>query len=69
MIPLRAVIGAYDYVFAENGLVAYKGDQLIAKQSLRNHLGEDRIKEFVNFVLHYVSCKVDCPRLTVLCLE
>eukprot|EP00983_Pelagomonas_calceolata_P119693 1160629-Pelagomonas_calceolata.AAC.9 len=50
----HAVIGAYDYVFAENGLVAYKGDQLIAKQSLRSHLGEDRIKEFVNFVLHYV---------------
>lgn len=51
----RAVIGAYDYVFAENGLVAYKGDQLIAKQSLRTHLGEANIKEFVNFILHYVS--------------
>ncbi|KAF5840026.1 eukaryotic phosphomannomutase [Dunaliella salina] len=54
------LIGAYDYVFAENGLVAYKGDQLIAKQSLRNHLGEDRIKEFVNFVLRYVA-DLDIP--------
>uniref|UniRef100_A0A7S3VVJ2 Phosphomannomutase n=1 Tax=Dunaliella tertiolecta TaxID=3047 RepID=A0A7S3VVJ2_DUNTE len=54
------LIGAYDYVFAENGLVAYKGDQLIAKQSLRSHLGEDRIKEFVNFVLHYVA-DLDIP--------
>jgi phosphomannomutase len=54
------VIGAYDYVFAENGLVAYKGDQLIGKQSLRTHLGEERIKEFVNFILHYVSAVLDC---------
>lgn len=42
-------------MFAENGLVAFKEDQLIAKQSLRTHLGEDRIKEFVNFILRYVS--------------
>jgi hypothetical protein len=33
-----AVITAYDYVFAENGLVAYKAGELLAKQSLKVRL-------------------------------
>ncbi len=102
-----AVINAYDYVFAENGLVAYKAGQLLAKQvrgaptaagaaprpywrspallcgsiededkwlnvvvttccghlhlqSLKAFLGEDKLKTFINFVLHYIA-DLDIP--------
>lgn len=63
-IPLRrahtAVLSSYDYVFAENGLVAYKEGKVLAIQSLKTHLGEDKLKEFINFVLHYVA-DLDIP--------
>ncbi|KAL6565929.1 hypothetical protein OROHE_004984 [Orobanche hederae] len=45
------VINDYDYVFAENGLVAYKDGNLIGTQSL---------KEFINFTLHYIA-DLDIP--------
>ena len=45
----------FDYVFSENGLVAYKGGQLLAVQSISSHLGEDKLKEFINFVLKYLA--------------
>ncbi|KAK9076415.1 hypothetical protein SSX86_004749 [Deinandra increscens subsp. villosa] len=54
------VINDYDYVFAENGLVAYKDGKLVGTQSLKTSLGEDKIKEFVNFVLHYIA-DLDIP--------
>ncbi|KXJ20601.1 phosphomannomutase [Exaiptasia diaphana] len=45
----------YDYVFPENGLVAYKDGQLLAVQSIKKYLGEQKIKEFVNFCLRYIA--------------
>lgn len=54
------LITAYDYVFAENGLVAYKDGQLLAKQSLKAFLGEEKLKTFINFVLHYIA-DLDIP--------
>ncbi len=36
----NAVLNQYDYVFAENGLVAYQEGQKLAVQSLVGHLGE-----------------------------
>ncbi|KAG2423113.1 hypothetical protein HXX76_002337 [Chlamydomonas incerta] len=50
----------YDYVFAENGLVAYKEGKELAIQSLKTFLGEDKLKEFINFVLHYIA-DLDIP--------
>ncbi|KAI7736544.1 hypothetical protein M8C21_020618 [Ambrosia artemisiifolia] len=38
------VINDYDYVFAENGLVAYKDGKLVGTQSLKKFLGEENIK-------------------------
>ena len=35
----RTGTNAYDYVFAENGLDAYKAGQLLGKQSFKAHLG------------------------------
>ena len=52
----------FDYVFTQNGLVAYKQGKLIAEQSISKHLGEDRLKEVINFMLHYMATEViDIP--------
>lgn len=51
---------AYDYVFAENGLVAYKAGELLEIQSLKKLLGEDNLKKLINFVLRYVA-DLDIP--------
>ncbi|PPD77086.1 hypothetical protein GOBAR_DD25994 [Gossypium barbadense] len=45
----KSVINDYDYVFSENGLVAHKDGKLIGTQSLKSFLGEDKLKEFLNF--------------------
>jgi len=56
----RTVITDYDYVFSENGLVAHKNGELIGTQSLKSFLGEDKLKEFINFTLHYIA-DLDIP--------
>jgi len=53
-------VNAYDYVFSENGLVAHKAGKTLAIQSLKKHLGEEKLKKFINFVLHYVA-DLDIP--------
>lgn len=53
--PVDICINSFDYVFAENGLVAYKDGQLLAKQSLINHLGEEKSQKFINSCLSYMS--------------
>ena len=47
-------------MFAENGLVAYKGGNLEATASLKTFLGEDKLKELINFLLHYIA-DLDIP--------
>ncbi|GFP86002.1 phosphomannomutase [Phtheirospermum japonicum] len=54
------VFNDYDYVFAEKVLVAYKGGNLIGTQSFKSYLGEDKLKEFINFTLHYIA-DLDIP--------
>ncbi|CAL5397876.1 unnamed protein product [Camellia sinensis] len=44
----KSVINDYDYVFAENGLVAHKDGKLFGTQ------------EFINFTLHYIA-NLDIP--------
>lgn len=53
-------VNDFDYVFSENGLVAYKKGELIAKASLKSHLGEEKIKKFVNFTLRMIA-DLDIP--------
>ncbi|XP_003383285.1 PREDICTED: phosphomannomutase-like [Amphimedon queenslandica] len=55
------LVDMYDYVFSENGLVAYKDGKLIGKQSIKDWMGEDRIKRFVNFCLRYLA-DLDIPK-------
>jgi phosphomannomutase len=54
------VVGEWDYVFSENGLVAYKEGRLLASQSLREYLGEERLKKLLNFLLRYIA-DLDIP--------
>ncbi|XP_061628092.1 phosphomannomutase 2 isoform X1 [Phyllopteryx taeniolatus] len=55
------VIQKIDYVFAENGLVAYKNGQLLSIQSIQAHMGEELLQEFINFCLNYLS-KIKLPK-------
>lgn len=52
---IETCVNRYDYVFAENGLVAYKDGQLLAKQSLIDHIGEKKVQKFINCCLGYMS--------------
>lgn len=54
------VLDRFDYVFSENGLMAHKGTELLATQSLKSHLGEDNLKQFINFTLREIA-DIDIP--------
>lgn len=54
------VIHNVDYSFSENGLVAYKDGELIGTTTIADHLGEDNIKEIVNWTLRYIA-DIDIP--------
>lgn len=54
------VINKVDYSFSENGLVAYKDGNLIGKQNIAGHLGEENIKSLINFILKYIA-DLDIP--------
>ncbi|KAJ8000415.1 hypothetical protein DPEC_G00179900 [Dallia pectoralis] len=55
------VLQKMDYVFAENGLVAYKNGELMAVQSIQAYMGEDLLQDFINFCLNYLA-KIKLPR-------
>ena len=59
-LRIHTAVKEYDYVFAENGLVAYKGGNLEATASLKSYLGEDKLKDLINFLLHYIA-DLDIP--------
>lgn len=49
------VIHKFDYVFAENGLIAYKNGKELPRQSIQKYMGEEKLQKFINFVLKYLS--------------
>jgi len=56
----EGVLHLFDYVFPENGLAAYRGGEVIGSTSFLKHLGEARMKEFINFTLMYIAM-LDIP--------
>lgn len=58
--PGSTVIDELDYVFAENGLTAYKLGKVLPSQSFIKFVGEERYKKLANFILHYVA-DLDIP--------
>ncbi|KAM3826880.1 phosphomannomutase 2 isoform 1-T1 [Vipera latastei] len=55
------VVGKYDYVFPENGLVSYKDGKLLHIQSIQDHLGEELLQDLINYCLSYIA-KIKLPR-------
>ncbi|CAL1294214.1 unnamed protein product [Larinioides sclopetarius] len=51
---------AYDYVFAQNGHVAFKGGKLVGKENILEYMGEEKLQPFINFCLEYMS-KLSLP--------
>lgn len=43
------VVSKFDYFFSENGLVAYKGGELIAEQSILKRFGDQTLQKMINF--------------------
>ena len=56
----QEILNIFDYVFSENGLVAFKDNELINKTSIIEHLGENNIKTLINTALYYMST-IDIP--------
>ncbi|GJD07468.1 Phosphomannomutase [Galdieria sulphuraria] len=54
------ILEDFDYVFSENGLVAYEKGKLIHVQSLAKHLGEEKLKNVINCCLRYIA-DLDIP--------
>ena len=50
----------FDWCFAENGLMAHRDGAVIGQTSFKDHLGEERLKRLINWVLHYVA-DLDIP--------
>ncbi|XP_057670645.1 phosphomannomutase [Diorhabda carinulata] len=49
------VIHKFKYVFSENGLVYYRNGKEAGKQSIQKFIGEDKLQNFINYVLKYLS--------------
>ncbi|XP_033023523.1 phosphomannomutase 2 [Lacerta agilis] len=55
------VVEKFDYVFPENGLVAYKDGNLLSKQSIQGQMGEELLQDLINYCLSYIA-KLKLPR-------
>ncbi|KAM7275696.1 hypothetical protein ACFE04_017562 [Oxalis oulophora] len=56
----QSVTNDYDFVFSENGLMAHKDGKLVDTQSIKEFIGEQKLKELINFTLHYIA-DLDIP--------
>lgn len=48
-------IDKYDYVFAENGLVAFKNGKQFFEENIQKTIGEENLQTFINYSLKYLS--------------
>lgn len=65
LIKIREQLGEdaqkdYDFLFAENGLMAFKGGSLLRATSFKEYLGEEKLKKLINFILVYIA-NLDIP--------
>lgn len=65
LVKIREQVGEdvtdiMDFCFSENGLNGFKAGALFHEQSFVKKIGEEALKEFINFVLAYLA-KVDVP--------
>lgn len=57
---LASAFNIFKYVFTENGLVSFKEGEQFHTKRLSDFLGEDKLKEMINYCLEYIA-KVDIP--------
>ena len=50
----------FDWCFAENGLMAHKDGAVIGQTSFKDHLGEEKLKKLINWILRYFA-DLDIP--------
>ncbi|XP_034248528.1 phosphomannomutase [Thrips palmi] len=50
----------FDFVFSENGVVAFKNGTEIGRESIQSFLGEERLQKFINFTLLCLS-QIELP--------
>ncbi|KAF4518142.1 hypothetical protein B566_EDAN008844 [Ephemera danica] len=50
-----SVMDKCNFVFAENGLVAFKNGTEIGRESIQHYMGDKKLQKFINFSLHYMS--------------
>ncbi|XP_046569682.1 phosphomannomutase 2-like [Haliotis rubra] len=59
------VIKKFDYLFAENGLVAFKNGDEIGQEDIQKAVGDEKLQKLINFALRYMSDLVlPCKRGT-----
>lgn len=56
----EGVLEFVDYSFSENGLIAYHDGKLIHSKGIKDYLGEENLKKFINFTLGYLAT-LDIP--------
>ncbi|XP_065346406.1 uncharacterized protein Pmm2 [Cloeon dipterum] len=54
------IVKKCNFVFSENGLVAYKNGEKIGQESIQNYVGEEKLQRFINFSLRYMS-EIELP--------
>lgn len=54
------LVARADFTFSENGLYSLKKGQFLSSRSIKDFLGEDRLKKLINFCLHYIA-DLDIP--------
>ncbi len=54
------VTSLFDYCFPENGLAAFRMGEKLASTSFIEWIGEDKYKQLVKFILHYIA-DLDIP--------
>lgn len=54
------IFDKYKYVFAENGLTAYKNGQKLSSETIQDAIGEDVLQNLIDYCLEYIS-KIKLP--------
>jgi len=55
------VLELFDYSFPENGLIGFKQGKQFHSKSIKDYLGEEKLKEFLKWTLHYIA-DLDIPK-------
>ncbi|KAL5103009.1 hypothetical protein TcWFU_009580 [Taenia crassiceps] len=50
-----AALHRFKHIFTENGLVAYRYDQLVCSKDIASHMGEETLQRLINFILRRLS--------------